>query len=166
MWLLFYHAGIAPERAFDRLFLWGGIGTIGFIAGIVWAHYPELGSQQQPGAQRDFHKAIMSAQAPCVAVQDKLSDLSACAVFGLRPGIAQSEALGIVNGSGYFRNPEKPAVCAPADRCSHYVSFIKDGLYLRVEFNSYPKSAAPDEHVSCIVLSMNEGALPTSTKTR
>jgi hypothetical protein len=160
LWLAFYHAGINPQRAFDRLFSAGAIGAVGFVAGITWAAYPELISHHQPGAQHDFHKAILSAPTPCVAAKDKLFDLSACTVFALRPGMTQSEVLGIVNGSGYFRNREKPSVCATADKCSHYVSFIKDGLYLRVEFNSDPKSAALAERVSSITFSLNEGANP------
>ena len=161
LWLIFYHAGIDPERGFDRLFLAGAIGTIGYTVGLFMGlPHTELSPRHQRDAQRDFHKAIMSATMPCVTSQDKLSDLSACTVFGLRPGMIQGEALGIVDGSGYFPTKEKPAVCKTGDKCSQYVSFIKDGLYLRVEFNGDPKSAAPDLRVSKIVLSLNEGANP------
>ncbi|MGA7324980.1 MAG: hypothetical protein WBX25_10975 [Rhodomicrobium sp.] len=67
--------------------------------------------------------------------------------------------MGIVNGSGYFRS-EKLESCRTTEKCSHYVSFKKDGLYLRVEFKSDPKSAAPEEQVSEIVFALDEQANP------
>ena len=158
-WQICYHAGINPDRAYDRLLFAAAIGTIGFVAGMVWVAYPQFSFQSKQDAQRDFHKAILSAPAPCVAVQDKLSDLSACTVFSLRPGMTQSDVLGIVNGSGYFSR-EKPETCRPAEKCSHYVTFIKDGLYLRVEFKSDPKSATPEEQVFRIVFALDERANP------
>jgi hypothetical protein len=160
-WLIFYHAGLDPQRAFDRLFLWGTIAFIGFLAGGFWfAYYPhvQVSSQSQRDAQRDFRKAILSAPVPSVAVEDKLLDLSSCTVFGLKPGMSRKDALAVVNGSGYFAKQEKPAVCSAADKCSHYVSFIKDGLYLRVEFKGDPHSPAPVEQVSSVVLSLSEEA--------
>jgi hypothetical protein len=160
LWLIFYRAGIDPSRAMDKLFLWASIGAIGFVAGMVWVDYPNFSLQDKHTAQHDFHRAMLSAPAPCVAVQEKLSDLSACTIFGLRPGMTQSEVLGVVNGSGYFRR-QKPETCSTADKCSHYVTFIKDGLYLRVEFKSDPKSAPPPgERVSRIVFVLDERANP------
>jgi hypothetical protein len=161
LWRIFYHAGVDPSRAIDKLFLWAGIGAVGFFAGMIWVAYPDFGFESKRAAQRDFHRAMLSASAPCVTVQEKLSDLSACMIFGLRPGMAQSEVLGIVNGSGYFRR-EKPETCSTADKCSHYVTFSKDGLYLRVEFRTDPKSSAPapEEQVSSIVFALDERANP------
>ncbi len=160
LWLIFYHAGMDPSRAIDKLFLWGSIGAVGFFAGMVWVDYPNFSLQAKHSAQLDFHKAILNAPAPCVAVQDTLSDLRACKVFSLRPGMTQSEVLGVVNSSGYFRR-KKPETCSAADKCSHYVTFIKDGLYLRVEFKSDPKSAsASEEQVTRIVFALDERANP------
>ena len=155
--LILHHAGIDPARAVDRLFWVGCIGGVGFVAGMI---YPELGSQYSREAQRSFHKTILSAPAPCLAVQDKLSNLSSCTVFRLRPGMTQSEALDIVNGSGYFRNKEKPVTCKPGDKCSHSIYSIKDGLYLSLKFETDPKSATPEVRVSSIVLSLDEGTNP------
>jgi hypothetical protein len=160
LWLIFYHAGIDPWRAIDKLFWAGCIGGVGFAAGMIWVDYPDFSFQSKHNAQRDFHKAMLSAPAPCVAVHDKLSDLSACTVFGLRPGMTQSEVLGTVNGSRYFRT-QNQETCSTADKCSHYVTFIKDGLYLRVEFKSDPKSPpVPEERVSSIVFALDERANP------
>ncbi len=160
--LAFLHAGIDPQRAFDRLMAVAAIGAVGFVAGEMWTTFSqsEWNSQYQRDARRDFHAAIMSAPAPCVTSHDNLSDLSACTVFGLRPGMTRGEALRIVDGSGYFRNKEKPVTCKTNEKCSHSVSFLKDGLYLRVEFQTDPKSAAPEERVSEIVLSLDEGDNP------
>jgi hypothetical protein len=163
LWLIFYHAGIDPGRAIDRIFLWGGIGFVGFVAGLIWAaytHSTEFNSLHNHETQRAFRNAILSAPVPCVAVQDKLSDLSACTVFGLRPGMTQGETLRGVNGSGYFRDIVKPSACKTSDKCIHYVTFIKDGLYVRVEFKTNPKSVDAAEQVSSIVLCLDEGANP------
>ena len=162
LWLAFYNAGLDPDQAFKGLYFAAAIGTVGFVAGMVWtaSTQGEFNSQYRRDAQREFRKGMMGAPMPCLVAQDNLSDLSACTIFRLRPGMTQGEALGIVDGSGYFRKKEKPVACKTDEKCSHYVSFIKDGLHLRVEFKSDPKSAAPDERVSEIVLSLNEEANP------
>jgi hypothetical protein len=164
LWLIFYHAGIDPTRAIDKLFLWGWIGAIGFVAGGFWTIYnsdsKDFNALNNHQTQRAFRNAILSTPVPCVSVQDKLSDLSGCTVFGLRPGMTQGESMRGVNGSGYFREIGKPSACKTSDKCSHYVTFIKDGLYVRIEFKTDPKSDDAAEQVSGIVLCLDEGANP------
>ena len=133
-------------------FRWGAIGCIGFAAGIVWAaytHSTEFNSQHNRDARRDFRKAILSAQSPCVAVQDKLSDLSACTAFGLRAGTDLRRDFAHRSTARAISKTSRNRLLAhlPTNAATSF-PYIKDGIYLRVEFKGDPKSAKLDERVS------------------
>ena len=148
-------------RVWASLFhILGIVFVLGFIALIVWGIFQpesELSSKSRREAQNSFNAALLSAKAPCTKKIQAALDLSQCSIFGLKPGMRTEQAVELVNSAGYFRTREETSLCSKKDTCSHQLSLIKDGFYIRIEFKEYPDHS---ERVHKITLSFNSGSHP------
>ena len=148
-------------RVWASLFnILGIVFVLGFIALIVWGIFQpetELNSKSRQQAQNSFNAALLSAKTPCTKKIRAGLDLSQCSIFGLRPGMRAEQAVELINSTGYFRTRKKTSPCSKKDACSHELTLIKDGFYIRVAFQEYPDHS---EQVRKIILSFDSGSHP------
>lgn len=106
---------------------------------------------------------LLSPSTPCARKAGGSTDLSACHVFGLRPGMSDQQALAAIDSAGYFpcattlqTNDDKGKEKAPTASASQF----KEGFSLLVEFAPAKPGETSSWQASSIKLIIGPGGNP------
>ncbi|MBJ7535458.1 hypothetical protein JDN40_15220 [Rhodomicrobium vannielii ATCC 17100] len=149
----------------STLYSLGVLGLVGFSVWLAWSSLNDKKSLvpasvrsyvatsdgatlDRDAVKENFRRLLFSGAKPCAVREKKISDISACSVFGIQLGDSFSFVKRTVDGSGFFTEPATlHETCRNGRKqCQQRLHISNGNFTLSVEFE--PEDVNPEDHMT------------------